>query len=61
MRSLEYRVGVIAVAGQVGVAVCVVVVAHIVAGAAAVAWAVRGRGCVVSFRGVGIAGGHRFE
>ena len=61
MRSLAYCAGVSVAAGQVGAGVFVVVVAYVVAGAAAVGWAVRSPSCVCSFHGVGIIGGHMFE
>jgi hypothetical protein len=61
MRYLAYRAGVGVAAGRVGAGVFVVVVADLVAGAAAVGWAVRGTGCVCSFHGVWVIGGHRFE
>jgi hypothetical protein len=48
-------------AGRVGAGVFVVVVAYLIAGAAVVAWAVRGPGCVCSVCGSGITGGLRFE
>jgi len=61
MRSLAYRAGVSVAAGRVGAGVFVVVVAYLVAGAAAVGWAVRSPSCVCSFRGAGIFGRHTFE
>jgi hypothetical protein len=61
MRSLAYHAGVSVAAGWVGAGVFVVIVAYLVAGTAAVGWAVRSPSCVCSFRGAGIIGGHTFE
>jgi len=61
MRSLAYCAGVSVAAGWVGAGVLVVIVAYLVAGAAAVGWAVRSPSCVYSFRGAGIIGGHKFQ
>jgi len=61
MRSLTYHAGVSVAAGWVGAGVFVVIVAYLVAGAAAVGWAVRSPSCVCSFCGAGIIGGHTFE
>ena len=61
MRSLAHCAGVSVAAGRVGAGVFVVVVVNLVAGSAAVGWAVRGPGCVCSFRRAGIIGGHTFE
>jgi len=61
MRSLACRAGVSVAAGRVGAGVVVVVVAYLIAGAAAVGWAVRSPSCVCLFCGVGIIGGHTFE
>ena len=61
MRSLAYRPGVSVAAGRVGAGVFVVVVAYLVAGSAAVGWALRSPSCVCSFHEVGIIGGHTFE
>jgi len=61
MRSLAYHAGVSVAAGWVDAGVFVVIVAYLVAGAAAVGWAVRSPSCVCSSRGAGIFGGHTFE
>jgi len=53
MRYLAYRDGGIVAAGRVGAGSYVVVVTVLVAGAAAVGWAMRGPGCVCSFDGAG--------
>jgi hypothetical protein len=61
MRSLAYRAGVSVAAGWVGAGVFVVGMAYLIAGAAAVGWAVQSPSCVCSFRGAGIIGWHTFE
>jgi len=61
MRSVAYRAGMSVAAGRVGAGVFVVVVAYLVAGTAAVGWAVRSPSCVCLFCGVGIISGHTFE
>jgi len=61
MRSLAYRTGAGVAAGRVGAADVVVVVADLVAGAAAAGCPVRGPGCVYSFPGACIIGGHAVE
>jgi hypothetical protein len=61
LRSLGYRAGVSVAVGRVGAGVFVVVVAYLVAGAAAVGWAVRSPSCVCSFCGTGSIGGYTFE
>ena len=48
-------------AGLVGAGVIVVVVEYLVAGAAAVGWAVQRPSFVCSFRGAGIIGWHTVE
>jgi hypothetical protein len=48
-------------AGQVGAGVFVVVVVYLIAGAAAVGWAVRGPGYVWSVHGAGITRGLAFK
>jgi len=61
MRSFAYRADVSVAAGRLGAGVIVEVVAYLVAGAAAVGWAVRSPSCVCSFLEGGIIGGHTFE
>jgi len=61
MRTLAYRAGVSVAAGWAGAGVIVVIIAYLVAGAAAVGWAVRSPSCVCSFLGAGIIGGHTFD
>jgi len=61
MRSLAYRPGVSVAAGPVGAGDFVEVVADFINGDAAVGWGIRGPGCVCSFLGASIIGGHMFE
>jgi hypothetical protein len=61
MRSLAYHAGVSVAAGWVGAGVFDVLVAYLITGAAAVAWAVQSPSCMCSFRGAGIIGELTFE
>jgi hypothetical protein len=58
MRSLAYHAGVGVAAARVVAGVFVVVDADLVAGAVGAGWAIRGTGCVCSFRGVCLIGAH---